>query len=81
MQHSSLESQGLEVSELGLGCMGMSEFYGTPDGRGRLPAQLAPLPRRELSEEPGACRAGERDSLREGREPGSAGAGVAVAPG
>src|ERR671933_1153887 len=26
-----LGSQGLEISELGLGCMGMSEFYGTSD--------------------------------------------------
>ena len=31
MQKRSLGSQGLVVSELGLGCMGMSEFYGTPD--------------------------------------------------
>jgi aryl-alcohol dehydrogenase-like predicted oxidoreductase len=29
MQTRILGSQGLEVSELGLGCMGMSEFYGT----------------------------------------------------
>jgi aryl-alcohol dehydrogenase-like predicted oxidoreductase len=31
MQMRNLGSQGLMVSELGLGCMGMSEFYGTPD--------------------------------------------------
>src|SRR5919199_584642 len=31
MRKRRLGSQGLEVSELGLGCMGMSEFYGTPD--------------------------------------------------
>jgi aryl-alcohol dehydrogenase-like predicted oxidoreductase len=29
--HRKLGSQGLEASPLGLGCMGMSEFYGTPD--------------------------------------------------
>ena len=31
MDKRNLGSQGLVVSELGLGCMGMSEFYGTPD--------------------------------------------------
>src|ERR687894_681151 len=31
MQKRSLGSQRLKVSELGLGCMGMSEFYGTAD--------------------------------------------------
>jgi aryl-alcohol dehydrogenase-like predicted oxidoreductase len=31
MQHVSLGSQGLEVSRQGLGCMGMSEFYGERD--------------------------------------------------
>ncbi len=31
MQKRSLGNQGLVVSELGLGCMGMSEFYGTAD--------------------------------------------------
>jgi aryl-alcohol dehydrogenase-like predicted oxidoreductase len=31
MQKRSLANQGLVVSELGLGCMGMSEFYGTAD--------------------------------------------------
>src|SRR5215207_3476747 len=31
MQKRTLGSQGLMVSELGLGCMGMSEFYGTGD--------------------------------------------------
>jgi aryl-alcohol dehydrogenase-like predicted oxidoreductase len=31
MQPRRLGSQGLEVSGLGLGCMGMSEFYGTAD--------------------------------------------------
>ena len=28
MQVKNLGSQGLKASELGLGCMGMSEFYG-----------------------------------------------------
>jgi aryl-alcohol dehydrogenase-like predicted oxidoreductase len=31
METRKLGSQGLKVSELGLGCMGMSEFYGTAD--------------------------------------------------
>ncbi len=31
MEQRTLGSQGLVVSELGLGCMGMSEFYGTTD--------------------------------------------------
>ncbi len=31
MDTRRLGNQGLEVSELGLGCMGMSEFYGTGD--------------------------------------------------
>src|SRR5690348_7704906 len=31
MEQRKLGSQGLTVSELGLGCMGMSEFYGQGD--------------------------------------------------
>jgi Aldo/keto reductase family len=31
MQQRKLGTQGLVVSELGLGCMGMSEFYGQTD--------------------------------------------------
>src|SRR5687767_4859133 len=31
MDRRRLGNQGLEVSEQGLGCMGMSEFYGSPD--------------------------------------------------
>jgi aryl-alcohol dehydrogenase-like predicted oxidoreductase len=31
LQQRALGRQGLEVSAMGLGCMGMSEFYGTTD--------------------------------------------------
>jgi len=31
MQPRNLGTQGLRVSALGLGCMGMSQSYGTPD--------------------------------------------------
>ncbi|NJK43094.1 MAG: aldo/keto reductase, partial [Pleurocapsa sp. SU_196_0] len=31
METRTLGSQGLTVSSLGLGCMGMSEFYGATD--------------------------------------------------
>src|SRR5271154_2883239 len=33
MEKRKLGTQGLEVSELGLGCMGMSQFYGPRDDR------------------------------------------------
>jgi aryl-alcohol dehydrogenase-like predicted oxidoreductase len=33
MKHSKLGSQGLTASQLGIGCMGMSEFYGTTDDK------------------------------------------------
>jgi aryl-alcohol dehydrogenase-like predicted oxidoreductase len=36
MQHRTLGTGGLEVSALGLGCMGMSQGYGSPRDRGEM---------------------------------------------
>ncbi len=36
MEQRNLVTQGLVVSALGLGCMGMSEFYGTTDEDGSI---------------------------------------------
>src|SRR5690349_24203657 len=38
MKKRTLGKQGLVVSELGLGCMGMSEFYGPRDEAGSIAA-------------------------------------------
>src|SRR5688500_2932361 len=43
MQTRKLGSQGLEVSAQGLGCMGMSEFYGSADEDEGVATILRPL--------------------------------------
>lgn len=40
MQHRKLGNQGLEVSAVGLGCMGMSAFYGDPADEGEAVATI-----------------------------------------
>src|SRR5262249_60182202 len=43
MQHRPLGRSGLSVSSLGLGCMGMSEFYGPRDDAESLATMQAAL--------------------------------------
>ena len=40
MQHRKLGKSGLEVSAIGLGCMGMSFSYGPPADKGEMIALL-----------------------------------------
>ena len=40
MQHRTLGTQGLETSAMGLGCMGMSEFYGDRSDHGESMATI-----------------------------------------
>ena len=40
MQHRKLGTQGLETSAMGLGCMGMSEFYGDRSDQGESVATI-----------------------------------------
>ena len=42
MKQRKLGNQGLVVSELGLGCMGMSEFYGIADESESIAPFIAP---------------------------------------
>ncbi|BAY45900.1 putative oxidoreductase [Scytonema sp. HK-05] len=43
MKMRKLGHQGLVVSELGLGCMGMSEFYGDSNEQEAIASWAAPL--------------------------------------
>jgi len=43
MERRALGRGGLTVSAMGLGCMGMSEFYGPPTRRNRSPRSIARL--------------------------------------
>jgi hypothetical protein len=49
MQTRNLGNSGLQVSALGLGCMGMSEFYGTSDEGASLATRRRMISRRRIS--------------------------------
>ena len=57
MEQRALGGQGLRVSAMGLGCMGMSEFYGARRGASRSPPSIARSSSGSTSSTPPTCTA------------------------
>ena len=73
MMQRPLGKGGLLVSRMGLGCMGMSEFYGPGDERESIGRSTAPGAGDEFSRHGGYLRAGQQRGVGRKGDPGSSG--------